>query len=634
MRQFISVLLVFVTTLASAQNSTDALMQELDSLRGVMFTFNYADDSTGGNDFFSFENRIQEILAVGEAKDLWKVYFQSQSLQFLHLKYQDNRRESLSVLDKGIKKARLLEDSVHLSRFIYYKGNLAFRFDDYDSAAIYFEKSLHIGRALENLSLQAAAINALAVCYAQLGRDQEATKYYSESASLAMKAGQERQALTSYLNLGNAYGRMEVADSAIYFAQKAYDLSVEMNETSVKWGSMNSLAMALYLNQEYEKAIDLSQSLENEVNEIGEVGFLMTSYLIRSKAYESLGQTSNALIYAQKSMEIINEFEAVDNEMRTLRWLITLEDKLQNFQSAFRHQQRLTALEDSLNRIQVNQRLEQLSAEYETEKKEIALQNLRAVQAETASKLKFKNLMFLFLVISFVLLVGVMVFIYRRKMEKERMIQQKIKNELLRTQLNPHFLFNALSSIQLFLINNGKENAALEYLSKFAKLMRRILENSRRDFVSLEEETSTLRHYLDLQSVRFGHSFEYKIEVNTVDHLDEIHIPPMFAQPFIENSLEHGIASVKNGKIYIRFDQDGDMMRFTVEDNGIGISKSTAMREKEGHVSMATKITEDRVEVLKRQLRKNISFIVRDRLSESNEVIGTEVVFNIPIQYS
>lgn len=213
------------------------------------------------------------------------------------------------------------------------------------------------------------------------------------------------------------------------------------------------------------------------------------------------------------------------------------------------------------------------------------------------------------------------------------MAKEKTKNDLLRTQLNPHFLFNALSSIQLFLINQGQGFLALEYLSKFAKLMRRILENSRKDFVSLEDEISTLRHYLDLQKMRFDNGFEYKIDVQVDGDLSEIKIPPMFAQPFIENSLEHGISSLKDGRILISFEQHKDLMRFRVEDNGIGISRAAAMKQNDGHVSMATKITKDRIELLRQQLKKNISFIIKDRLNDTNEVIGTEVIFEIPIQY-
>lgn len=620
---------------AWAQNTNleEKLLSELDSLQQLVYAFNYADDTTDLNDFASFEKRLAEITAQARENEVYEPVFRAQNMLFNHYKYQLFRDQAIQVLDETIAFAQSLTDSLKVARFIYLKGTLSFRFDDLDSSVYYFEKAMHLSRDLGNVSLEASAINALAVCYAQLDRDQEAIRYYRESMRQAEEIGASNQVTMAELNLGNAYGRLLRADSALYFAERAYEGSLKGDDITMTWSSNNALALANFLNGHYEKVISLSEELERAVMEIGENGYLMTSFLTRSKALNALGRKKEALEYARKSLEITYEFVAIDNEMRTLAWLVELEKSLSNYQSALTHHERLSFLEDSLANVEVNKRLEHMAVQYETKKRQDEIAALTQLQIQSEQKLKFRNLTFIFVAITAIFIILAIVLFFRRRVERERLARQKTRNELLRTQLNPHFLFNALSSIQLFLINKGQGAPALEYLSKFAKLMRRILENSRKDFVTLEEEISTLRHYLDLQKVRFDNSFEYSIDVQVEDDLSEIKIPPMFAQPFIENSLEHGISSIQDGKISISFEQHHDLMRFKVEDNGIGISRSASLKEKKGHESMATKITSDRIEVLKRQLKRNISFIIKDRLSEANEVIGTEVIFEIPIQY-
>lgn len=619
--------------LLGQETTEEAMMKELDSLYRVIFTFNYADDTTTINDFESFERRLSVIEKRAYEQELNAPYFQARNIWFLHFKYQEMRQEATRLLDETIATAREWRDEEKEVRFVYFKGNLSFRFDDFDSAVYYFQDALSMARAMESLSLQAASINALAVCYAQLGRDMEATTYYKESYAIAQQIADKKQVLTAALNLSNVYGRLEQADSALYFGQEAYHLAIELDETSLYWSCLNALSVAHLLKGNFSQTIAYAKDLEQAVLPIGETGFLITSYLTRSKALFALGNAVEALSYAEKSRLLAIEYGAVDNEQRTLKWLVELSSYLNDFKQALYHQQRLSFLEDSLSRIAVNERLEKLAIAYETDKKQAALENLELLQAQTAQKLRFRNLMIGAIVVAGLLLVLWLVYFFKRRVEKEKIAQQKAQNELLRTQLNPHFLFNALSSIQLFLINQGQGSHALEYLSKFAKLMRRILENSRKDFVSLEEEIVTLRHYLDLQKVRFENAFDYTLDVNVEDHLSEIKIPPMFAQPFIENSLEHGISSIKNGLIAISFQQKGDTMLFKVEDNGVGLSRSAALRQNKEHVSLATKITRDRIELLKRQLKKNISFVVKDRLNETNEVVGTEVIFEIPIQF-
>ncbi|HYG40110.1 MAG TPA: histidine kinase, partial [Cytophagales bacterium] len=191
------------------------------------------------------------------------------------------------------------------------------------------------------------------------------------------------------------------------------------------------------------------------------------------------------------------------------------------------------------------------------------------------------------------------------KTEAEKALKNSQRNleleqKLLRSQMNPHFIFNSLTSIQNYIYKEKPELAA-SYLGKFAKLMRLILENSRQEYIPFSKEIETLQLYLELQKVRFADKFDFQIVIDPLIDQDEVSIPPMFAQPFIENSLEHGIVhKSEQGQIKISFSLQDDYILFEVEDNGIGRAKAAQINKalKTGHHSYATTITEERLALI------------------------------------
>lgn len=618
------------------QREQPELIKEIDSLYRVIYKFNYYDTLSYDTAFLSFERKINDLIAEGQRSDHKGAVYKAKNVLFIHLKYKDGEEydlETRQLLDETIDYARQKGDTLAYAQFTYLLGNFLSSLDRYDSSLVYFEKALVIAESIGNKSAEAASINALAVTYANIGRDDLAVEYYRKSLDVARLSKDSTQVLTSYGNLATVHGRLGDADSTMYYADIAYNMSQVFDEPAIKWHAINSLTVGSYLQGRYNKAIEYADMLTQQVRPIGEDGFLITSDLFRSKSLYALGNTSKAFTYAKSSLEKAKEYETKTAEIRALEWLVKLTDRAANYKDAFMYQKALTHIQDSLSKIQTNAQIDAMAARYETTQREKDIAALQRLQVETAKQQKFKNYM-LFSIIA-LLVTGILsIYSYqKRRITKERLAQQKAKNKLLQAQMNPHFLFNALFSIQLFMINKGQGMNALEYLGKFAKLMRRILENSRKDLVSLEDEMSTLRHYLDLQKVRFDNRFDYKLTANVAEATDELMIPPMFAQPFIENSLEHGIVDRDDGLIEITFEQIGEKLKFMVSDNGIGLTKSLSMKKKDVHESMATKITKDRIELLRKQLKKNITFNIKDRFNDTSEVIGTQVIFELPIDY-
>ena len=193
--------------------------------------------------------------------------------------------------------------------------------------------------------------------------------------------------------------------------------------------------------------------------------------------------------------------------------------------------------------------------------------------------------------------------------------------------MNPHFIFNALTSIQSYVYKNEPREAG-KYLSSFAKLMRSILDNSKANYVSLNQEIEWLNNYVNLQILRFENEVNYHLEIDKNIDLDNTKIPPMLTQPFIENAFEHGFRNLKyRGEITVSFSKNElNRLLVCVEDNGAGFQSDGMELKKSEHKSMAISITKERLKQLNKSTRKPIALTVH-----SVPNVGTKVEFEIPI---
>ncbi|MCH2224961.1 MAG: histidine kinase, partial [Crocinitomicaceae bacterium] len=229
--------------------------------------------------------------------------------------------------------------------------------------------------------------------------------------------------------------------------------------------------------------------------------------------------------------------------------------------------------------------------------------------------------------------------IQRRAEEKQKQVLieknfLELEQKALRLQMNPHFIFNALNSIQS-LIGTEKETEARYYLAKFSRLMRQILNNSRKSEITLEEEINTLENYLLIEQFCSGNSFEYFVETEDELETDFINIPPMLIQPFVENCIKHGFKRSTNNTniIKISCEENSGLLIFTIEDNGIGREKSAEinMNSKETyHESTSMRVINQRLDLLNADNAYRSLEIV-DLSDEENRPMGTRIIIRIPI---
>ena len=223
------------------------------------------------------------------------------------------------------------------------------------------------------------------------------------------------------------------------------------------------------------------------------------------------------------------------------------------------------------------------------------------------------------------------------QLKKQHLLQNdlnKYRQQALVRQMDPHFVFNTLNSIQSFIIKNDNI-ASIQYLSKFSRLMRLILNNSQKQEVRLRDEIDALNLYMELESMRFKHKFEYIINVDNSIDADLSFIPAFIVQPFIENAIWHGIMNLNGpGRIKVDFIADEDLIVCTIEDNGIGRARSMELKSDSGSgkSSMGISITETRLALLSSFYGVKLKVTFTDVLSPDNEVIGTKVHVNLPVK--
>lgn len=220
--------------------------------------------------------------------------------------------------------------------------------------------------------------------------------------------------------------------------------------------------------------------------------------------------------------------------------------------------------------------------------------------------------------------------------DKERLDKELVFSQLenLRSQMNPHFIFNALNSIQDYILKNEKLEASM-YLAKFSSLIRKYLEHSRQKEIALTEEIETLHEYLELEKVRSGETLKFEIATKEGLPLNQLKVPPLFIQPYVENAIKHGLLHKKTNKeLYVSFffDQSLSNLVCTIRDNGIGRKKAFELKEKreKAHASFSTKANSDRVVLINKGRKSKVSVEVKDLYDDSHSPLGTEVEIIIP----
>lgn len=399
-------------------------------------------------------------------------------------------------------------------------------------------------------------------------------------------------------NLNNAYkiSKEQAPQQALAINQKLTDLYVENKNFDKAIEAKKSV-----LKEDFVK--DNSQKKVEQIQELAEIYIKKNdpkeAIVLLKNAYDialNKGHTLEAQKSVQKLDSLYNISENTDASVQLYRDFL---GKLPDLVSKDRSLVDNKILEDT------EQKISQLLQE-------------KKLKDELIRK---KNLFNYSLIGALVILIGLMFFIFRT-LKKVQIKNKKIALQSLRREMNPHFIFNSLNSVNHFIATNN-ELEANQYLTKFSKLMRGVMENSTEDFIPFQQELDLLQNYLALEKTRFADKFDYEIEVDENLNTQSLKVPGMLIQPFLENAIWHGLRyRTEKGFLSLKFEKNNDSLNIFIEDNGIGIeeSKKQKTEHQKSRKGRGMKNTLERIALLNDLYKKNISSEINDK-PNSNGVL-------------
>lgn len=563
--------------------------------------------------------------------------------------------------------AKEYEHPMSFVRGYYLHGVMAYRNQDLDSSKIYFEKAYENLDTTSFSTWQVSLPNALGAVSQSMDNNVLAIRYFLKSMETAEKNGVKKGLPQAYGNLAISYGNMEEVDKSLYYFRKAKNLHYEMGNPMFALNVEYSM-IALFSNiMQYDsaefyalKVLRESEVLNYPTGIIRANKSLANIYAIIENfpqsiyhgkkvlelekdnpnktyvfnAYRALALSSAKLGYRKEAYRMIDSIYMCLEQIPTQTYTANAYENMGDIYEALGDYKKANdafrvyyTMRDSLFGEEQRKKALNLQALYENEKKERELLELSHKAEKQEAKIKSRNQMLWLL--GGITMLGLlsMYLIFRQKAYKDKEKILEAEQRLLRIQMNPHFLFNTLSSIQNYLFDKDDTKKALHYLARLSQLMRQVLEYGRETFISLEDEVETLKNYLSLQQLRHDDSFEYEIIIDESLSPWEVQVPPLMAQPFVENAIEHGkVHTVEGGKIWIRFQKDGEHLKLIVEDNGLGRERSKEVAIEKKHKSLATSITRDRLAVLGDLTKKKFAFNIIDLPQR-----GTKVEFELPV---
>ncbi len=538
-------------------------------------------------------NYLESAGSVGELVEMYTEY----AGVCINLSQTEEAEDCLA------KAAKLLKNYPHSplnSRIACRRGYLQLMANNYPRATELLLNALTLldtdqdSASLKDEYFRTLIFSGLGQVYERNQEFEKSAKSYQRAIRLCEKLGMSNRLAWHYLNIGRAYMSLQELDRAKSYFQRVIDtrddLSLEARASA--YANLGSCYLEGGAFEQALEFLDRAENLQQELNP-NDLNNLATITNWRGQIAHAQDQLEAAVKYY---------FEAV---------------------------RMATAKEDTALLVDLHDQIASVYAdagEYEEAYKwQVAHDELVQVHLEKLDKLRQQELEVRYQA--------------ARKQQEAELLELKatrLQLKALRAQMNPHFIYNALNSIQNHITSNDPSNAS-RYLAKFAKLMRQSLEYSDEEIISLEDELEFLNDYLYINKMlRFEDRMTYTIEVDDELEEDIMGVPTMIVQPYVENALEHGLRTKKDGLIQVNFSLwDDDTIRCVVEDNGIGRRKARALQQgdagRENYRSRGTQITEKRLDLLRRSKNQEIMVQTIDLYADDGQAAGTRVEIKIPI---
>ena len=548
---------------------------------------------------------------------------------------------------------------------------------NYDKSIAFHQEAKQLAEKAENIELKIISLNMIGVAYRRMDIIKPALDYHTEALKIAYSVVDpsktiRRSIAVSQNSIGNIYLALKQYDLAITQFKKS--LTIE-NEADNKLGLAINYHNIGYAEEakgnldaaliNYEKSLTYNNAINSEIgrvicdNSIGGIYlkkgdykaaepiikealekaleledqfYISSSYLNLGHLQIELNQLSSAERNLKKALEIATSYNLKSSIAESSKLLSEINKKNGDFKTALNYYQKAVEIESTILTQQNLQYVNDIAIEYENEDKNNQIKALALENEKVTIRLERNRKILLYTSLSLVI-IGIVLFILNRTkaLKRDKHILT-LEQDMLRSQMNPHFIFNSLNSIKLYIINNEKENAVY-YLNKFSKLIRKILMASKEKETSLNDELETMKLYMNIENIRFSNEIDFQINVDESINTEITKVPSLVLQPFLENALWHGLSSKPEGKkVELNvIKKSADYINVEIIDNGIGRLASQKIKDnkKLKRKSVGIEITKARLANFSKAFSKSYILDIED-LYDDGAPSGTKITLQIP----
>ncbi|WP_046745206.1 tetratricopeptide repeat-containing sensor histidine kinase [Kordia zhangzhouensis] len=514
------------------------------------------------------------------------------------------------------------------------------RIDDIRTALDYHQEALALAETIENRTESvnrsiAVSLNSMGNIFLVLEQYDLAVQRFTKSMKIEESVGNKLGLAINYHNIGyvkEAKGDLEGA-LADYKESLRYNNEIDSDLGRVICN--NTIGRIYIKQQKYNEAIEIISSTFEKAKGLRDKFHLSGVYTNLGWAHLELKNYQEAKKYLNEGLALSKEYNLKSAIAESYGRLSVVAEEEGHYKEALEFQKKSYELNEEITNEKNFKYVNDLIVKYDTKKISTQIETLEKENQTVKQTLKRNKSIWITSSIVFAFLAIMIYILYRQRLLNNEKKILTLEQDMLRSQMNPHFVFNSLNSIKQYIISNEQKNA-VHYLNKFAKLIRKILDASRVKVVSLSDELETMDLYMSIENIRFSNEINFEVLVDEDIDLDQIKIPSLVLQPFLENALWHGLSSKKgekNIKLVVKKTKD-DFVTISIIDNGIGreAAQKIASEKIVKRKSIGIALTKNRLANFVKDFKNSFSVHFLDLKDQHKKPSGTEVVLTIPLK--
>jgi tetratricopeptide (TPR) repeat protein len=641
-KTFLFLLLIFITLTANGQKTSFSKVRMRDTKAQL-----YIDSAQ----YFTAVNPTKSFFYVEKALKI-SLENRDKSTEANCYKVLGDLNNNLGQYDLAINYYHKAEnqyiinnDQPNLNKTYLLLGDACYLNKDYAASKKYYQLYQKYINKQGSTAQKIEIKNKLAGLYQGSGQTSKAIEEYSDVLEMEQQQNNSKGYVAAQNKLGESYEQSNQKTKALAAYKKSENVAKKTGDNEAVVSSLKKQSEVLRSNEAYDDEL----KVRNEIIQISEKTqdkkVLSEENLEIGNILVKKDQAKEALPYIQKSIRLANETGNLEQKGKALQSLSFAYSSNAEYNKALEvykiyvdtkdalHRQKENEIKQSYNLLaSLNRQIQRLDLiEKELQISEETVDLLKQEQAVNVRSLKAQKILTISMITALLVVTLASIWIFRSNLQKRR-ANQMLALKSLRSQMNPHFIYNSLNSVNNY-ISKSDEKSANKFLSDFSRLMRAVMDNSKHDFVPLSSEIQILDVYLKLEQSRFSDKFDYQFNIDPDLETEQYQVPPMLIQPFIENAIWHGLRYRSDkGMLTVNLSKEKSSVKVTIEDNGIGRKKSEELKTKnqKEHASTGLKNIETRISIINQLYRAKIGLSITDL--DSHSETGTRVILTIPVK--